>query len=238
MDLELSVERDGEVPVGTQLVWQLRRLMKDGRLRPGDRLPSLRDAAAAAGVNVNTMRAVYARLESEGLLKGEQGRGTFVSRQAEDGASRQALRREIARLEAELVRHPHPRSPTTRRRPAPALLSTADLESVRDELRERLRLLDSQRAELLSRLDQLEATAAEALGGRGPIRDPPRGCRQRAARTERPPRTKAIEAPPPPVHPEPGRRQDQVGRRLTAAPLNGPLTSKIAPGPGSRSFGG
>lgn len=163
MDLELSVERDGEVPVGTQLVWQLRRLMKDGRLRPGDRLPSLRDAAAAAGVNVNTMRAVYARLESEGLLKGEQGRGTFVARRAANGASRQALRREIARLEAELVRHPPPPLAENAAPARPALLSTADLESVRDELRERLRLLDSQRAQLLSRLDQLEATAADEL---------------------------------------------------------------------------
>lgn len=163
MELELKVERDGEVPVGTQLVWQLRRLIKDGRLGPGERLPSLRDAAAAAGVNVNTMRAVYARLESEGLLKGEQGRGTFVARQADDGASRRALRGEIARLEAELVRHPPPPLSEDATPARPALLSTADLESIRDELRERLRMLDSQRAELLSRLDQLEDTSAPEL---------------------------------------------------------------------------
>jgi GntR family transcriptional regulator len=163
VNLELKVERDAEVPVGTQLVWQLRGLMKEGRLRPGDRLPSLRDAAAAAGVNVNTMRAVYARLESEGLLRGEQGRGTFVARQADEPASRRALRREIAQLDAELVRHPPPPISDEAAPARPALLSTADLASVRDQLRERLRLLDSERAELLSRLDQLEAATAEEL---------------------------------------------------------------------------
>src|SRR4051794_41981267 len=35
--------------------------------------------AAATGVNANTVRAVYARLEAEGVVETEHGRGTFVS---------------------------------------------------------------------------------------------------------------------------------------------------------------
>src|SRR2546423_920656 len=78
-DLGLSVDRGAEVPLGTQLAWRLRQLVDGGSLRPGDRLPSVRELAIEAGVNVNTARSVYGRLENEGLVSSEQGRGTFVT---------------------------------------------------------------------------------------------------------------------------------------------------------------
>src|SRR3954452_7016414 len=76
--MDLSVERGSDVPVGTQLTWKLRAAIASGSLRPGDRLPAVRELAAAAGVNVNTARAVYARLAEQGVIVSEHGRGTFV----------------------------------------------------------------------------------------------------------------------------------------------------------------
>src|SRR3954451_24868902 len=67
-----------EVPVGLQLAWRLRALIASGRLLPGDRLPSVRALADWSGVNVNTVRAVYAKLEDEGLTVTHHGQGTFV----------------------------------------------------------------------------------------------------------------------------------------------------------------
>jgi GntR family transcriptional regulator len=78
--LDLSLERTSDVPLGTQLVWKLRAAIAGGALRPGDRLPPVRELAAMAGVNVNTVRAVYARLSKQGVIDSEHGRGTFVSR--------------------------------------------------------------------------------------------------------------------------------------------------------------
>src|SRR5919198_3703523 len=78
-DIDFTVARDGELPIGTQLVLKLRSLIESGALEPGDRLPGVRMLAEAAGVNVNTARAVYGRLERAGLLRSEQGRGTFVT---------------------------------------------------------------------------------------------------------------------------------------------------------------
>jgi GntR family transcriptional regulator len=53
-------------------------LIAGGVLKPGDRLPSARDMARAVGVNVNTVFAVYGRLEGDGLIETQHGRGSFV----------------------------------------------------------------------------------------------------------------------------------------------------------------
>jgi DNA-binding transcriptional regulator YhcF (GntR family) len=74
-----AVDSDDELPVGLQLTLRLRALIATGRLGGGERLPSVRRLAEWAGVNLNTVRAVYAALEEEGLVAGQHGRGTFVA---------------------------------------------------------------------------------------------------------------------------------------------------------------
>lgn len=74
-----AIDPDDELPVGLQLSWRLRALIATGRLAAGERLPSFRRLAEWAGVNVNTVRAVYAGLEDEGLVVSRQGQGTFVA---------------------------------------------------------------------------------------------------------------------------------------------------------------
>jgi GntR family transcriptional regulator len=74
-----STDPTAELPVGVQLSWRLRALISTGRLAAGDRLPSFRRLAGWAGVNVNTVRTVYAGLEDAGLVVSRQGQGTFVA---------------------------------------------------------------------------------------------------------------------------------------------------------------
>jgi GntR family transcriptional regulator len=74
-----AVDPDDELPVGLQLTLRLRALIATGRLPAGEKLPSVRRLAEWAGVNANTVRAVYASLEDEGLVAGQHGRGTFVA---------------------------------------------------------------------------------------------------------------------------------------------------------------
>ena len=77
--LDIRLDRDADVPVGTQLAWALRSGILGGELAPGARLPPLHRLAASAGVNVNTIRAVYRRLEDSGLVVTRHGSGTFVT---------------------------------------------------------------------------------------------------------------------------------------------------------------
>ena len=172
--LDLTVDRSGGVPLGAQLAARIREAVQQGTLGTGDRLPSVRELAEAAGVNVNTARAVYARLESEGLVRSEHGRGTFVAAAPprDETTARRELRRQIALLEAALVRLPPPplesEEQTTPSHRA-ALLSTEDLEGVRDRLLERLEELDTQRAAVLASLEQLgveESPAEETASSR------------------------------------------------------------------------
>ena len=72
---------------------------KDGEAAQAALVSAIREAAAAAGVNVNTVRTVYARLETEGLVTSEQGRGTFVER---DGVTQPAPAPRFSRTPATL----------------------------------------------------------------------------------------------------------------------------------------
>jgi GntR family transcriptional regulator len=74
-----AIDSGDELPVGLQLTWRLRALISTGQLASGERLPSFRRLAEWAGVNLNTVRAVYEGLEAEGLVVSRQGQGTFVA---------------------------------------------------------------------------------------------------------------------------------------------------------------
>ncbi len=76
----VRVDRTADVPVGVQLTWALGSAIRSGRLSPGDRLPPLRELADELAVNVNTLRAVYGRLEADGLIETRHGSGTYVRR--------------------------------------------------------------------------------------------------------------------------------------------------------------
>jgi DNA-binding transcriptional regulator YhcF (GntR family) len=179
--LDLRVDRAAELPLGTQLTWKLRALITGGALAAGDRLPSVRELAVQAGVNVNTVRAVYGRLETEGTIRSEQGRGTFVAsppRESMSGgerAARQELRRQIAALESELVRRAQPAplagsADESTRASGGRLPSTDELRSIRDRLFERLHELDDERADVLRRLAELDSPEPAALPQLEPVR--------------------------------------------------------------------
>lgn len=57
----------------------------EGRLKPGDRLPSQRDFAYEHKIAVSTASRVYSELLRRGLVVGEVGRGTFVSGESRRG---------------------------------------------------------------------------------------------------------------------------------------------------------
>ena len=68
------------VPPYVQLVEQVRQALLNGVLKPGDRLPTVKEVVGALAINPNTVLKAYRDLEREGLVEGRQGVGTFVLR--------------------------------------------------------------------------------------------------------------------------------------------------------------
>ena len=97
----IRIESTSGVPITKQIAEQIRAGCASGTLRPGDRLPSVRQLAQELAVNQNTVLRVYERLTSEGLLERRHGDGTYVSDRLPSGqlqAQRELLRNEVARL--------------------------------------------------------------------------------------------------------------------------------------------
>ena len=86
------------LPPYVQIVEQVRQALLGGMLRPGDRLPTVKEVVRSLSINANTVLKAYRDLEREGLVEGRQGVGTFVTRRP-DGPSptdQAALRRALA----------------------------------------------------------------------------------------------------------------------------------------------
>lgn len=84
-------------PVYLQLVEQLERAVVTGVYPPGERVPAVRDLAAQAQVNPNTMQRALAEMESRGLLVTQRTSGrTVTSDTALIAKTRQALAASLA----------------------------------------------------------------------------------------------------------------------------------------------
>lgn len=78
MQFRPELDSTSEVPLYRQLGMYVQRLIQSGELEAGDRLPPTRELAGQLGLNRTTVSAAYEWLESEGLIQGAVGRGSFV----------------------------------------------------------------------------------------------------------------------------------------------------------------
>ena len=155
-------------PPGLQLSWRLRGLISSGRLGPGERLPSVRDLATRAGVNVNTARSVYRRLEHEGLvalaprarhLRHRPRRGRRATGRAARRRGRSPRRATPASTRASWRPRstPPPGSTSATRRPAPRTpppfptSSAATSAATRRELRRQIARLEAELVRIRAR---------------------------------------------------------------------------------------
>ena len=83
-----------DLPIYTQLIAQIQQKIVSGALEPGARLPSVRDLAAEAGVNPNTMQRAMMEMEREELVYSQRTAGRFVT---QDGERIRRLREDLAR---------------------------------------------------------------------------------------------------------------------------------------------
>ncbi|HET9676671.1 MAG TPA: GntR family transcriptional regulator [Solirubrobacterales bacterium] len=158
LETPFRVDPNDELPVGLQLSWRLRALIRTGELGAGERLPSFRRLAEWAGVNVGTVRAVYEALERDGLVVTRHGQGTFVA----EGVEASAQLEEIA---SEALRRAEEAGVGPREFAVVAMACTGLLEEesetleVRQELRRQIARLEAELASYTAHLKEDLATA-------------------------------------------------------------------------------
>jgi GntR family transcriptional regulator len=92
--MEFQISTAGREPIYRQLATQVREGVARGQLKPGEKLPSVRELSRRLVVNPNTIARVYTELERDGVLNTRQGMGVFVAQPAND-LTRSARRKKL-----------------------------------------------------------------------------------------------------------------------------------------------
>ncbi len=74
-----QIDEQSETPIYLHLFHHLRDSLASGKIAAGSRLPATRELAGTLRLNRTTVSAAYELLESEGLIAGQVGRGSFVT---------------------------------------------------------------------------------------------------------------------------------------------------------------
>lgn len=83
----MSWKFTGDAPIYIQIMDEIKLRIARGRLKAGDKVPSVRELAVMAGVNPNTMQKALSELEREGVLYSQRTSGRFVSDQMPNGVN-------------------------------------------------------------------------------------------------------------------------------------------------------
>ena len=90
----MNDEFEPNTPIYIQIMNIIKRRIINGELKPGDKIPSVRELSASLKVNPNTIQRTYLELERENIAYKQRGMGTFLR---EDESMIEKLRDEMAR---------------------------------------------------------------------------------------------------------------------------------------------
>lgn len=77
--MHILLDRSQQMPLSRQISRHVERLIREGLLAPGVKLPATREWARQLGVNRATVAGAFEELVTQGLLRARVGQGTFVS---------------------------------------------------------------------------------------------------------------------------------------------------------------
>ena len=76
--MEIIIDIDDPVPLFAQLIEQIKKTVLDGKIGPGDALPSIRQLANDLSLNSKTVAKAYRLLERDSVIQTRGYRGTFI----------------------------------------------------------------------------------------------------------------------------------------------------------------
>lgn len=77
--MKIIINHSSMVPIYEQIVDQIKTLIRDGKLKENDNLPSVRSLAKELKISALTVKKAYDNLEAEGFTVTVHGKGTYVA---------------------------------------------------------------------------------------------------------------------------------------------------------------
>lgn len=75
----VTMEFDNNLPIYIQIMNYIKREIVTGRLKAGDKIPSVRELAAELQINPNTVQRTFQELEREEIVETKRGLGRYVT---------------------------------------------------------------------------------------------------------------------------------------------------------------
>jgi GntR family transcriptional regulator len=77
--ISFTLDTANGAPIYRQIIQQIEYAILSGRMKPGDRLPTIRSLAVDLKTNPNTIARAYGELEIRGILATQVGSGTYIA---------------------------------------------------------------------------------------------------------------------------------------------------------------
>lgn len=103
--ITFSLDPTNGVPIYRQVIRQIEYAILSERMKPGDRLPTIRSLAVALKINPNTIAKAYNELEIRGILVTQVGSGTYISDKKpspDDDGRKQKIQEVLSRFMQEM----------------------------------------------------------------------------------------------------------------------------------------
>lgn len=75
----MGIEFDNNLPIYLQIMNYLKKEIVTGKLKAGDKIPSVRELAAELQINPNTVQRTFQELEREAVVETKRGLGRYVT---------------------------------------------------------------------------------------------------------------------------------------------------------------
>jgi len=103
--INFSLDPVNGTPIYRQIIQQIEYAILSGRMKSGDKLPTIRSLAVELKTNPNTIARAYSELEIRGILETQVGSGTYISNNKpvmEDDGLNRKIREVLGRFIHEL----------------------------------------------------------------------------------------------------------------------------------------
>lgn len=103
--IKFTLDPVNGAPIYRQIIQQIEYAILSERMKPGDRLPTIRSLAVELKTNPNTIARAYSELEIRGILETQVGSGTYISDKkpvVEDDSLNRKIREVLGRFVHEM----------------------------------------------------------------------------------------------------------------------------------------